>query len=831
MPRYNVQTVKAAAAGRWPEIIAALCNVDPRILDGSHHPCPKCGGKDRFRFIDPDAGACLCNQCFTTKNGDGFAVIQWLTGNDFQWTIEAVGKYVGVKPEGKQKAKINPEDTLEFLPWNEVLVGLWCLKKKPIKPEAVQAVGARLAKHRGYTVIAIPMWGPSLRDGDPVGWVLYRADGGDLPRGPKDRIEWVKVKLAPGSDQGIITAGWPAQPGASIWKTEGPSDLLGLLSVQPESSKSYSFTTGSGTIEKPLEWIVKMCEGHRIAVVHDADEPGQHGATWIPQRDGGRRPGWCPTLAQLATKVVNVRLPYVIEKTHGQDIRDFFNGGGTYENLLEHAREGEEFKPTGDPLAAIGIDEHVDDPQRLARINIERYKAEHDGRLVYWRSEWLKWKEGRYKRIEIDELKAKVWAAIRLEFEAVWNDQAAKGESKPIKKVTRSLVSNVIGAMESICAVSSSIPMPCWLPDRSRPHYVATKNGLLDLDAVFANKPESECLLPHSPDWFSTFRLDYPFDPNADCPKWLEYLEYSMEGDQERINLLQEWAGYLLTSSNDLQRFLVLEGEGQNGKTVYFAAMTAMLGEDNVSHVTLENFGGRFELGTTIGKAANISGDAGEIDMVAEGVVKQFTGGDIMQFDRKNLSPISVRPTAKLMCAWNSRPRVRDKSMGLWRRMILVPFTREIPPEHRVFGMDRPGWWIDEGEAPGILLWAIVGLHRLRQQGDFTRPRVSIGAMAEYRQESNPVLRFLEENISFLPANMLADEEAKDEKDQHGINTEEVYKRYREWCEKEGAKPMTNSNFGKQMKRTYGDLKNRRGGRSDRHHVYRLLCFIDDYNF
>ena len=55
----NVLTIKVAAAGRWPEILAALGGIPAEVLDGQHHPCPKCGGKDRFRMIDTDAGGAI----------------------------------------------------------------------------------------------------------------------------------------------------------------------------------------------------------------------------------------------------------------------------------------------------------------------------------------------------------------------------------------------------------------------------------------------------------------------------------------------------------------------------------------------------------------------------------------------------------------------------------------------------------------------------------------------------------------------------------------------------------------------------------------------------
>ena len=741
----------------------------------------------------------LCNQCFRDQNGDGLSTLQWLTGRPFAEVLELAAKHLGIEPKRRSKTK-DPAEHLRWLKPNDVLARLWCIKKPPIVIGAIAAVGGRLAVYREkFTVIATPVWGERLRDADPVGWVMHRTSGGTLPRYTGDEISWVKVKLTAGSSPGVICSSdaFDKSDGGDdpvIWKTEGPTDLMALLSAKP---KIKAFTTANGAGEKPAAWMVRLCEGRDVNVVHDADRPGQDGATEVPQRDGKTRQGWCPMLAAGGATVRNVTLPFEVEPTHGPDLRDFFAGGGTMPHLIERAEKAKTWSKTDE---APTIEEDEDDPQRLARINLERYRTTHDGRLIFWRDEWWKWRDGRYRKIDLGELKAKVWASIRTEFEVCYRERVAKGSSKPIRKVTRGLVSNVVGAMESERGIASSVPMPCWLPDRSTPHYVATSNGLLDLEAVFADKPAEECLLPHSPDWFSAFRLDYPFNVEAECPKWLKFLDYSLEGDTQRIALLQEWAGYLLTSSNDFQRFLVLEGEGRNGKTVYFAAMTAMLGEDNVSHVSIENFDGRFELGTTIGKAANISGDAGEIDSVAEGVLKQFTGGDIMQFDRKNLQPVSARPTAKLMAAWNSRPRIRDKSQGLWRRMMLVPFQRKVEAHRRVLGMDKPQWWIDSGEAPGILLWAIAGLHRLRQNNEFSDSDVVTAAMAEYRQESNPAAEFFADYLIVSP--------------QGGIESGSLYDMYDHWCRRNGCKPLGSRTFGKELRRHYDvDRQQFRDGR------------------
>ena len=95
--RLNADTVKRAANGRWRELLAAA-GIRDSALDGRHGPCPKCGGKDRFRFTDMDGdGSVLCNQCPDGKTlGDGFASLQWWNGCSFPDAVRFVAGQLGV---------------------------------------------------------------------------------------------------------------------------------------------------------------------------------------------------------------------------------------------------------------------------------------------------------------------------------------------------------------------------------------------------------------------------------------------------------------------------------------------------------------------------------------------------------------------------------------------------------------------------------------------------------------------------------------------------------------------------------------------------------------
>lgn len=95
-PRYCLEDVKAAARGRWTEILTAL-GLDPKYLNPKkHQPCPNCGGKDRFRFTDhKQGGGFICNGC-APDGGSGFDLLMLLYGYDFTEAYKAVAGVLGM---------------------------------------------------------------------------------------------------------------------------------------------------------------------------------------------------------------------------------------------------------------------------------------------------------------------------------------------------------------------------------------------------------------------------------------------------------------------------------------------------------------------------------------------------------------------------------------------------------------------------------------------------------------------------------------------------------------------------------------------------------------
>jgi P4 family phage/plasmid primase-like protien len=750
----DLDLIKQAARGRWPEILTATCNIPSSSLDGRHHPCPKCGGADRFRLINEDAGAVLCNGCFSSKNGDGIAAIMWANKLDFIAAAREVADYLGIEATTSKRSprRPKPDKYLEFPDRTQEqfnrLVGLWCQGKPGITPAAIQAAGGRLAQFRlRYPVVALPVWGSKLDEVEPVGWVVSSLGRSGLPRFDQDgKVTEMVTRpiLTPGSNPGIIGDLMRLREAEVVWKVEGVSDVLSWLSLSDTPDDHAAVTNANGCSERPPQWVCRLFAGKKGLVLHDADKPGQDGALG---QGGKRNPGWAPAIADEADECRNVLLPYPVAETKGKDLRDWILEGGTFPQLRELAEKADVITP-----AEETFNEKPDDSVRLARVNLARQKTGGGG-VVFWHDNPMSYESA--WRIETERsLKSKLWQGILAEFERMYREEVTEYEEarasgqedlkEPVRRpVSNNLVNNVYTATHAFGRLPRDTELDTWLPTGERRNYLSMSNGILDVDAAMEGK---EDLLPHSSDWFSMTRFRYAWNPAADCPLWRKFLEYNLEGDIQRINLLQEWAGYLLLPDCTRHKFMMLIGEGSNGKSVYLAGIRAILGEANCSYVPLERFDDKFVLSNTLGRLANISADAGEIDKAAEGTIKNFVTGQPELFDRKYLPAIQATPTARLMIACNTKPNFRDRTDGIWRRLFPMPWNVKIEPEEKIEGMDDPSWWQKRGEVQGMFNWALAGLARLREYG-FTVSDAVEDELEEYRLEVNPARSFLIDHL------------------------------------------------------------------------------------
>ncbi|MEW4490239.1 phage/plasmid primase, P4 family [Thalassoglobus sp. JC818] len=447
-----------------------------------------------------------------------------------------------------------------------------------------------------------------------------------------------------------------------------------------------------------------------------------------------------------------------------------------------------------------------------AAVTAEEFLATlclHNGvsyNLRFWRDEFWTWAHGRYTPIPDSDLRCAVRKFIDDQFE------------KPLL----SMATNVIDSLKSKVHIPHRKEQPSWLISGKGQGkgWISFANGIGNIYQMEAKQGESEFkqsdLIPHTPEFFSPIVMPYPYDPEAECPAWFEFLAHNLDGDARRIELLQEWFGYCLIPGNERQKFLILYGEGGTGKSTALAALRGLLGEENVSSVPLEQFGSRFSLIQTVGKLANIAADTGEIDKTAEGYLKSFTSGDKMQFEQKMKPVFSAVPTAKMILATNNLPRFTDRTAGIWRRIGLIPFDTKVDPSRRVVGMDTPKWWLENGELSGIFNWAMQGRMRLEERGEFTTSEKCEDIIEEYRIQSNPAMNFLMEHYA---------------ESQNGyVVTSDVYAGYKQWCDDNGYRKLSAGQFGKEVNRTFPTaVKTRKNINGERHNTYEGIYKVKDH--
>ena len=385
-----------------------------------------------------------------------------------------------------------------------------------------------------------------------------------------------------------------------------------------------------------------------------------------------------------------------------------------------------------------------DDPMRLATEFLQQfYKSTQVQTLRFYRGEWWLYNGLCWRGADPAVLRAEV-----TDFIAQRHQQRAQtGDNSVAKPMSSKIVTTTLDMIQAKSVLGQEREMFSWLDDpsgRADRNYVAFANGILDIPAFLAGKPEA--FQPPTAKWFSSSVLDYPFDPDAKCPRWVQFLDEVLgQDDQDAPLLIQEIFGYCIVPDTSFHKFFIMNGEGRNGKSTAIAVLEGLVGEKNVSHLSLESFGDPFLPSMTVGKLVNTMTEIVKLPPAVEGKFKAFVGGEPFPVQRKFVNPVDTYPTARCVFATNSLPAVRDHSAGFWERLVLIPFRRFISEENR----DTTLAQTLRKELPGIALWALKGLERLRLQNKFTIPQASREALGQYKSESNPLGTWVSETYEF----------------------------------------------------------------------------------
>ena len=119
---FTIDQIKVAAHGRELDILEHVAGIPADLLDGKHHPCPACGGTDRFRMIDAATGAVLCNQCCKENCGDFIAAVQHYRRVLLPEALKLIGEFlqlasVAVSPAATSPSVVTAAGTVPLYHW------------------------------------------------------------------------------------------------------------------------------------------------------------------------------------------------------------------------------------------------------------------------------------------------------------------------------------------------------------------------------------------------------------------------------------------------------------------------------------------------------------------------------------------------------------------------------------------------------------------------------------------------------------------------------------------------------------------------------------------
>lgn len=318
------------------------------------------------------------------------------------------------------------------------------------------------------------------------------------------------------------------------------------------------------------------------------------------------------------------------------------------------------------------------------------------------------------------------------------------------------------------------------------PYLVNVRNGLLDIrDMSFKE---------HTPSYLSTVQLNVEYNPQVDCPQFKKFLNEVL--DCKLIPLVQEIVGYLLTTNTASQKAFVFWGPARTGKsTLLWVVEYLLLGKKNVSNIPWQEIGDKFKTAELLGKLANVFSDLPSKSIDDTGIFKVVTGEDYLMAEKKNKNPFKFKPFARLVFSCNELPRnYVDRTEGFYRRLIIVPFNRQIEKNK----IDKALKYKFQREKEGIFNWALEGLKRLYENNfEFSENELTDGVKKEYKRENNNVISFVEEccEIDSL----------------FSCSRIEIYEAYKEFCVEAGLKALSQIKFNKELEGNFNITRSRSG--------------------
>lgn len=304
------------------------------------------------------------------------------------------------------------------------------------------------------------------------------------------------------------------------------------------------------------------------------------------------------------------------------------------------------------------------------------------------------------------------------------------------------------------------------------PMLLNCRNGTVDLRTGLLREHRASDMITKMAD------VDYA-GLDTDCSRW-ERVVAQITREQEvdaraRVlaPFLQRWFGYCATALTREQVFVVHWGGGQNGKSTILETVTRVLGDySGVAAPGLvastEREGSErhpTEIASLLGLRMVTAHESNEGAVLREGFIKWATGGDRLtaRFMREDF--FEFDPTHKIQLLTNHKPTIKGQDMGIWRRVLLVPYLMSFGSPDKVARgealavADTGLMDALKGDAAllsSVLTWVVRGAVAWWSEGGLRPPEAVLSASRAYQSEQDRVGQFVRECCQLAPPSVMA---------------------------------------------------------------------------
>ena len=260
----------------------------------------------------------------------------------------------------------------------------------------------------------------------------------------------------------------------------------------------------------------------------------------------------------------------------------------------------------------------------------------------------------------------------------------------------------------------------------SPPNLIRFQNTVLDINTMTVSEPNVDTIILNI--------IPHAYNPHAynhDVDLMLDNITCN---NRDMRTLLEEMVGYCLLRTLKLRKFFILTGGKRNGKSTFLDFLNYVIGKDNVSNLSIQDYQVQFSRVRLYGMLANIGDDISDIYMREVDLLKKIVSGESIQAAEKNEPVFFFRPYATSIFSANDIPRVNDPTGAVMDRMIVIPFDAYFDESTADYGLaDRLA---TEGAAEYMIRLGVSAIKKAMDRGHFTEPS-SVKEAKEETQRAN----------------------------------------------------------------------------------------------